>query len=371
MLTRGMLRSLTIAPGFETHRLLFLSANFGSTPPKAAEVQHRVMERFQTAHEIKSVALGAVPLMGTWTPPIFVEGPHTSLTGRTLAAYASDTYFDTLGIALLRGRSFTRQEAERGAAVAVISESTARRFWPEEDPIGKRFGLDMHFRGDVTEFEVVGIAKDIRSANLTRIDPAKVYLATNAKEGYSMLLRVQGDISSSEAAVRSAIGGLDRSLVPSVSLATLEDGPLRIRIALTRMLATLGASLALLALALAAAGIYGMMAFVVSQRLKEIGIRIALGATSWSVLKTVVVEGLTPVLIGTGLGILGSGVLCWSLHASLVFPESSDLFYGVPFYDPVTFLGASLFLASIAVAASALPAQRALRVDAAMSLRCD
>jgi ABC-type antimicrobial peptide transport system permease subunit len=229
----------------------------------------------------------------------------------------------------------------------------------------------MHFRGDLTEFEVVGIVRDVRSANLTRVDPAKVYLPTSSKEPYSMLVQVQGDIPSGEAAARTAIGGLDRSLAPSVSLMTLEDGPLRIRIALTKMLATLGAFLASLAVALAAAGIYGMMAFLVSQRVKEIGIRMALGATPGGVLKTVVVEGLRPVLIGSGLGILGAGVLAWALHASLVYPESSDLFYGVAFYDPATFLGASLFLTGIALAASAFPAQRALRVDPAVSLRCD
>lgn len=371
MLTRGMIRSLTIDPGFEIHRVLLLSANFGATPAKAAEVQRRLMERLQTVREIKSVALGGVPLMGTWTPPIWVEGPQTTLRGRTLAGYASDTYFDTLGITLIRGRSFTRQEADRGAPVAVISESTARRFWPEEDPIGKRFQLDLHFRGDLTEFEVVGIAEDIRSANLTRIDPAKVYLPANSKEPYSMLVQAQGDIGSAEAATRIAIGSMDKSLVPSVSLVTLQDGPLRIRMKLTKMLATFGAFLASLAMALAAVGIYGTMAFLVSQRVKEIGIRMALGATPGGVLKTVVVQGLKPVLIGTGFGILGADGLAWALHAILVFPESSDLFYGVPFYDPVTFLGSWLLLTIVAIAASALPARRALRVDPAVSLRCE
>jgi predicted permease len=371
MLTRGMIRSLTIAPGFETRRVLLLSANFGSTPAKAAEVQRRVMERLQTVREIRSVALGGVPLMGTWTPPILVEGPQTTVRGRTLAGYASDTYFDTLGIPLLRGRSFTRQEADRGAAIAVISESTARRFWPAEDPIGKRFQLDLHFRGDLTGFEVVGIAKDVRSANLTRIDPAKVYLPANIKEPYSMLVQAQGDIASAEAATRIAIGDLDKSLVPSVSLVTLQDGPMRIRMTLTQMLATFGAFLASLAMALAAVGIYGTMAFLVSQRVKEIGIRMALGATPGGVLKTVVAQGLTPVLTGTGFGILGAAGLSWALHASLVFPESSDLFYGVPFYDPVAFLGSWLLVASVAIAASALPAKRAIRVDPAISLRCE
>ena len=124
-------------------------------------------------------------MMGTWTAPIIAERPSAwrgNSTGRTLAGYASDTYFRTLGIPLLRGRGFTGKECIDGARVAVISESTARRFWPQEDPLGQRFKLDMDYHGKLTEFEVVGIAKDVRFANLTRVDPARVYLSTGANQ---------------------------------------------------------------------------------------------------------------------------------------------------------------------------------------------
>src|SRR5262249_19787763 len=155
----------------------------------------------------------------------------------------SETYFETLGIALVRGRGFTKQEArngtrsggagrrsspeelERAARVAVVSESAARRFWPNEDPLGKRFKLDMDFRGKLfAEFEVIGIAKDVRFTNLTRIDPAHVYLATNAADPSLVLMRVNRETQSAMAAVRAAARDVDPNLSPSLSLFSLEEG---------------------------------------------------------------------------------------------------------------------------------------------------
>src|SRR4029077_17305667 len=119
---------------FETRRTFLLSADFGETPAKAAVRERRLMEQLRTLPGVKSAGLGHAPLMGTWTPPILVEGPSGSQRGRTLASYASDTYLEALDIPILRGRPFTPQEAEKGAPVAVISESTARAYWPQQDP---------------------------------------------------------------------------------------------------------------------------------------------------------------------------------------------------------------------------------------------
>lgn len=372
LLARGMIRSLAVGPGFETHRVFLLLADFGSTPAKAAAMQRRVLDRLRTLPEVRNVALGTMPLLGTWTPPIVVQGPHATLRGQTLAGYASAGYLDTLGIPLLRGRMFTRQETDRGGPVAVISESAARRFWPNQDPLGKRFQLDLRFQGNLTDFEVVGVAADVRAANLTRTDPARVYLPTKAMEYYPnpMLVRAQGDPATAEAAVRRALADLDLSSAPSIFMATLEDGPLRIHRSMARLLATLGALLALLAMALAAVGIYGVMAFVVSQRIREIGVRMALGATSREVLRAVVGRALVPVLAGVGIGVMAAGSFTFAVHTTLVSPESMDLFYGLPFYDPPTFLAGSCFLLAVAVAASAFPARRALRVDPVQALRC-
>jgi macrolide transport system ATP-binding/permease protein len=372
LLLRGLIRSQAADPGFETHKVVLLSGDFGSGLAKSVALERRLIDRLQTLPGVKTAALGTVPLLGTWTPPIIIEGSRASQTkssDRTLASYASDTYLDTLGIALLRGRGFTKREAANGAHVAVISESTARRFWPGEDPLGKRFKLDLKFRQEFTEFEVVGIARDVRFANLTRIDPAHVYVPTGTKDFYGILLRSQGDPQSAMASVRIAVGQLDKNLLPSLWLRTLEQGPLHVQKSLAQTYAMYAGILALLALTLAGVGIYGVMAYLVNQRVAEIGIRMALGATAMNVLKLIVVEGLRPTFIGIAVGMTGGAALSWTLHTTLAFPGSADFFYGVPFYDPATFLGLAGFFILIAGIATFVPARRAARVDPLVALR--
>jgi MacB-like periplasmic core domain len=121
-------------------------------------------------------------------------------------------------MSLLRGRDFTRREAATGAHVAVISEGAARRFWPGDDPLGKRFQLNMHFDGKLTEFEVIGVTSDVRFFSLTRVDPTHVYLATDPSMTYPVLLNVPHDPQVVLGAVRKAVEDSDRSLLPSVSL---------------------------------------------------------------------------------------------------------------------------------------------------------
>jgi macrolide transport system ATP-binding/permease protein len=274
-----------------------------------------------------------------------------------------------LGITLLRGRDFTNQEASTGAHVAVISEATARQFWPGEDPLGRRFLLDLRFDGKLTEFEVIGIAKDVRFASLTRADPAHVYLATDPTMIYPVLLNVGTNPQTAIAAVWKAVESFDSSLVPSISLWNAETmlvGPQR---TLSRALAIFAGSLALLALSLAGIGIYGVMAYVVSQRTREIGVRMALGATSRHVLKDVVLRGLRPVIAGMVIG-LGCGAgMSAVLHSTLAAPGASDFLYGVRFYDPWTLLGISCFLVAVSIVASLVPALKAINVDPMVALR--
>jgi predicted permease len=373
LLLRGLVRSETARPGFETHQVLLLSGNFGSDLAKSVALERRLIDRLQSSLPgVKTAALGTFPLLGTWTPPIVIEGSRVSQiksSDRTLASYASDAYFNTLGIDILRGRAFTSREAASSARVAVISESTSRRFWPREDPLGKRFKLDLNFRGKFTEFEVVGIARDVRFANLSRIDPTHVYVPTGKQDFYGILVRSQGDPQGAMASVRRAVEELDKSLLPSLWFRTVEKGPLRLQKSLAQISAMYAAILAFVALMLAAVGIYGVMAYLVNQRVKEIGIRMALGSTTVDVLKTVVLEGLRPTFIGIALGMTGAAALTWILHTSLAFPGTADFFYGVPFYDPATFLGLSGFFILIAGLATLVPALRAVRVDPTIALR--
>ena len=372
LLVRGLVRSQTTDPGFETRRLIMLSGNFGSEPAKRIALERQLVNRLQTLPGIQSATLGTVPLLGTWTPPIFIEDRRSSQaepSGRTLASIASDTYFDTVGIPLMRGRGFTAHEAANAAHVAVISESAARRFWPNKDSLGKRFKLDLDFRGKLTEFEVVGIAKDVRFANLSRVDPAHVYVPTGMQDLYGILLRAQGDPQLAIASVRSGVNEFDKKLLPSLWLMTIEKGPLHVWRSLAQISATYAGILAAVALLLTAAGIHGVMAYLVNQRTREIGIRMALGATAITVLKAIVADSLRPAFLGLALGMSGAAALSWILHRISSFPGSADFFYGVPFYDPLTFLGLIIFFIFVGGIASFVPARRAVRVNPVEALR--
>jgi putative ABC transport system permease protein len=365
LLARGLVRSRAADPGFDTRGLYMLTGNFGNDQAKAVARQRPIIERLRSAPEVSGVAMGGVPMTGTWTPPIVVGQSR----GRTLASYASDGYLETVGIPLVRGRGFSKAEIEKSAPVAVISEAAAHRYWPAADPLGQRFQLDLNFRGTMSEFEVIGVAKDIRYASLTRIDLAHVYLTPKAADFQIALLRMRGDSRQALADVRSAVQSVDADVLPSLSVTSIEAGPLAFQKVQSQAGAAFAAVLATLALLLAGVGIYGVMAYLVSQRTREIGIRMALGAASAGVVRSVVLSGLRPVFVGMAVGIAAAAGASAMLHSTLSFPGSADLLYGVSFYDPTTFLGLSGFLLAVAALASLVPARRAVKVDPMVALR--
>jgi macrolide transport system ATP-binding/permease protein len=372
LLIRGLERSQGADPGFETHRIYLLRANYGDDPIKAAAKFHRLADWIKTLPEVANVAYGTAPMMGTWTPPITIKRSGALeglIQDRALAGYASDNFLATLGIGLLRGRNFTQQETRTGAHVAVISAATAHLFWPNEDPLGKHFELDMHFDGKLTEFEIIGVVKDVRFANLTRIDPARVYLAADPALILPVFFSFRGDPQTALAGMWIRLRAFDSDLLASVSIWNVDAMLLDPQRTLARALATLAAILALLALSLAGIGIYGVMAYVVSQRTQEIGIRIALGATAGRVLKRIALEGLRPVLIGMVVGLAGGAGLSLLLHHTLAFPGSVDFLYGVSFYDPFTFFAITIFLIVVSLVASLGPALKAIKVDLLVALR--
>jgi predicted permease len=372
LLIRGLMRSQNAEPGFETHRIYLVRANFGDDPVRAAAAFHRMIAWLKTLPELDNVSYGTAPMMGTWTPPITVERPGAlegSMHDRTLAGYASDSYLNTLGIGLLRGRTFSARESATGAHVAVISASTAQLFWRNESALGRRFKLDLHFDGKLTEFEIIGIVKDVRFANLTRVDPARVYLAADPALIQPIFVSFRGNRQGTLSALWTRIRNYDPDLLASVSFWNVETMLLAPQRTLARALATLAVILALLALSLAGIGIYGVMAYVVSQRTQEIGIRIALGAPARRVLQRIALEGLRPVMLGAVVGLSAGAGLSLLLHRTLAFPGSIDFLYGVSFYDPMTFFAIIIFLVLVSLAASLGPALKAIKIDPLVALR--
>jgi predicted permease len=374
LLLRGLIKSQAANPGFETKSVFLLNFDLGSDKAKATVTKRQMLVRLQALPEVAGVALSdRPPYSGTTTFLLQIEGSQASpksLPDQTLVNWVSPSYFSTLGIPVVRGQAFTPQEADELLPAAIVSESTARTAWPGEDPVGKHLKLHSPFRneGDWKEYEVIGVAKDVRFFNLTRTDPMYVYLPTNASQRNAVLIRAAKSPRDTLASVRTSLGALDKSLLPKLGFDSLD------RFAQTQKLLPQAAAifagiLAILALALAAVGIYGVMAYLVAQRTREVGIRMAFGASKKDVLRLIVRQGAFPVLMGAACGLAVSTCISGLLRAILVFPGSFDLLFGLSAFDPATYVGLTAFLAGIALLASWVPARRAMRVDPITALR--
>ena len=373
---RGLASSFVTAAdlGYDARDAYQVGGSLGNFPAKVLNVRRRLQDRLETLPEVSSVAHG-------FPPPLALQWPVTAgkWAGQATTSFASDGFFEALGIPLLRGRGFTRPEADRGAPLAVISEATARRAWPNQDPLGKHFSIEM-LRNAPTDYEVIGIAKDVRFTLITELDPTHVYLPTGLGADPSsarptpvwkqLVFRIHGNRDKALAAVQSAVESVDPSLLPHLDLVNLEDGPVAVERGLLRLIAIFPAVLTLLSLTLAGVGIYGVMAFLVSQRTKEIGIRMALGATSHVVVRSIVIQGLRPVFVGIVAGLAASipveAVMRAKGFVVPTFQEPAHLLSR--FADPIVLAELALVLA-IAVLASVVPARRALRVDPMVALR--
>jgi putative ABC transport system permease protein len=223
-------------------------------------------------------------------------------------------------------------------------------------------------KGDWKEYEVIGVAKDVRFFNLTRIDPAYVYLPTNPSEPASVLIRASRSPRDTLASVRASLGDFDKSLLPKLGFVSLDKFKDTQEL-LPQAAAIFAAILAFLALTLAAVGIYGVMAYLVTQRTREVGIRLAFGASKNDVLRLLVRQGMLPVSVGAACGLAVSAAFSGVLRAILIFPGSYDLLFGVSAFDPATYLGLTALLATIALLACSVPARRAMRVDPMVALR--
>jgi predicted permease len=374
LLLKGLVRAQHQDVGFDASRVFMLFTNLGPEPAAGKALQNRLVDRLALLPEIRDAALvDRFPFAGTWSPPVAVgedEHPGRGRSTRTLANYVSSGYFRTMGIPIVAGRAFTVDEERGHIASAIVSESAARRFWPGESPLGKPLKLDMTFRGDWTGFEVVGVARDVRSANLSRVDPAYVYLPVRPDVTYNLLIRSDRDPARLASAVAAAVEAVDPRLLPGVRVTRMSDGPyVRAQMTLQQIAGPVTAVLAMIALMLAGSGIYGVTAYFASLRTREIGLRMALGASARDVRRLMVRQAMTPVLIGAGLGVLVAAGLSQLLESTLSVPSTPDLLFGVGAYDPATFAGASVFALIVAIAAAYIPARRATAVDPLAALR--
>jgi predicted permease len=270
----------------------------------------------------------------------------------------SPDYFKVLQTTLLRGRSFTAGDTDGKPLVAVIDESTARKYWPTQDPLGRR----VRFGRDPTKpwTTIVGVVKDIKSDGLDIDGVPHIYVSTyqDNSRRLSVVLRTSLPASLLEPQIRHEAQSIDSGL-PVFNVSSMND-VLDRSLASRRFSADLVGGFAGLAVLLASIGIYGLLAYMVGQRSREIGLRMALGARRWDVLKLILSKGV--VLAGVGIG---AGMIFSAASASLM----ASLLYGVRPHDLVVFLMVPLLLFAVAVMASYLPARRATKVDPMFALR--
>lgn len=362
LLLRSLWRLLDVPLGFNPQHVLAVSISLPRgvyrEPLQQVQFAEGLLDRLENVPGIEAVGIStAIPLTSVEDAGITFGGPPRM---GTTANYfrVTPAYLRVMQIPLIRGRLITEQDTAASPPVVLINETMARRFFPDEDPIGKRLDI----AGPTYLREIVGIVGDIKQESLRTATPPQVYEPFAQKPGptIQVLLRARSNPMHFSEAVRQEVRAIDKAQPIS------EARPMEEIVAgsLTRdrfSVFVLGA-FACLALILAAVGLYGVVGYVVTQRTNEIGIRIALGAEPRGIQRLVVVQSLRMVLIGLGLGLVG---------AVLVTGILRSLLYEVNPRDPMTFAVVTLLLVVVALAAAFIPARRAARVDPVLALRAE
>jgi predicted permease len=357
LLLRGLYFAQTIDPGFAMNGISVVSLDLrtqGYKEKPAAEFEQKLKEKVAAMPNVDAIAeVRQTPLSDNHSFTDFsIPGEPAEYMVENDAI--SQGYFSMLGIPIVRGRDFTEEEVRAGAKVAIVTETTARKFWPGEDPIGKilRESTD-------TDLQIVGIAKDAQVSHLGQTARLYIYLPAGPKEQSQLhlLIRPLGGFAAVTASVRDAASKLDPNVM--VDVTQLGDN-LEVWRTPARIVAALAGSLGALGLLLAAIGVYGVVSYAVTRRTREIGIRMTLGADGQDVMNLMLRQSMRPVLTGGAIGMAGCAGISWVL---------SSMLFGISARDPLAFLVVPAFLMGIALLASYVPARRATKVNPVVALR--
>ncbi len=381
LFVRTLLNLQRADPGFNTKNLLMFKVAPGLTGYKEERLMRlyeRMCERLEALPGAPKVTFSRTPLLAgnTADRPVYLRSAldaapdangRIRATGVSYILYGRENFLETMEIPLLAGRAFKHQDDERAPKVVVVNQNFASKFFPNESPIGKRFTLDVK---KPDEIEIVGLVKDAKYARQRDAAPPTMYLpwrqAATVMPEANFELRATGDPRALVAAVRQAVREVDETL-PIRSVKTqVEQADETLR--MERLFAKLVTLFGLLAQQLASIGLFGVLAYAVSQRTREIGIRMALGASKTDVMKMVIRQGMTLAVIGVALGLGGAYLLTKYLESLM---NLSRMLYGVKPNDPLTYGVTAVLLTAVALIACYLPARRATKVDPMVALRCE
>jgi len=358
-----------VAPGFRSENILTARLSLpGSRYPdnrRIAALEREVLESLRGKPGVQSAGFATyVPLSGLDNDWAFlIEGrPPLPVGTHNVAEYrpVSAGYFETIGIPLLRGRSFTPADTAEAPWVVVINDSMAREYWPSENPIGQRLQIP----GWPTWGTVIGVVGDVLHEGLDRAAKAEMYLpveqSLNIENDPTIVVRAEIPAGAAAGELRAAVSAID----PAIAVDRIETMQQLVSgsVAQPRFRTMILAAFSLLALVMASIGIYGVMNYLVIQQTREFGIRLSLGATQTDVLRLVLGRAATLIGAGTCLGLVGSGLLVRLI---------TKLLFGTAPLDPLTFAVVPLILAAVALLASYIPARRATRIDPIVALRCE
>jgi putative ABC transport system permease protein len=370
LLVQSFRRVLQVDPGFNPQNLLTMQVSVNNPDgQQVANFFEQLQQNIRNLPGVKSVAVSNGLPFGTANFPAFIiEGrPEAENKPSGIRYTVSPDYFETLGIGLIKGRLFTAADTRDSQPVIVIDEVLAQRYFPDEEPIGKR----LKHGPTAPSLEIVGVVRHVEPNSLDGQAPAPAQFYTNFNQillqvlptgvrRINLLTRTEVEPSSLASAVRGAIAAVNKDQAV-FNVRTMEEIVAQ-SVAPRRFSMLLLAVFAVIALGLASIGIYGMMSYAVAQRRREIGVRMALGAQSSNVLRLVIGQGMKLVLCGVVLGLIASVALTRTIES---------LLFGVSATDPLTFAAIALLLALVALAACWLPARRAMKVNPIEALRCE
>jgi predicted permease len=369
---RGFQQQLAAGPGFRTdHRLIMTMApkQLGYSDAQAQQFFEVLAERARGVPGVGSAALTRYMPMDGFGPPVSIvpEGfalPESVQSVSHQSSVVDEHYFETLGVPILKGRSFSASDSAAAPAVAIVNEVLAGRYWPGVDPIGKRFRLNDSSGPWV---EIVGVARTTKYGFIIERPTPFVYFPYRQRSPDSMWLLVEtaGNPTGVLSAMRDIVHRLEPNL-PISNARTLDDLYRLRSVDTANVVVSLIASMGIMGLALAVVGLYGLVAYAASRRTREIGIRMAIGAGAWNVVRMVLSQGMVPALGGLGAGLIASA---GAGHVLAL------IFFGGPGdegqTDVVAFQLVAFAVLATTFLAAYIPARRASRINPTEALRCD